>query len=326
MVFRRLWGVSGVLVALVFGAGCTKPTAVRSNYSELRNGASGATNRSESSDQGKSEPGKPEQPAKVRVAASFYPLVFLAERVGGDWVSVANITPPGVEPHDVELSPEQASQIEDAQLVITLGRGFQPSVEKAAERRPIGVLSVLDRLVIDGMPQAGLVDPHIWLDPVTMQMMAYDVAQGLTQIDPVHGDMYRANATKLSNDLATLDAELRGGLSKCKRTTLVTSHASFGWFVDRYGLTAQAIAGFAPDIEPTANQLAELADLVKSTGTTTIFTEEAVSPDIAETLARETGAATAVLSPLELKPKEGDFLSAMRTNLSVLQKGLECAG
>ncbi len=317
-------GLIAVLAVMAGAAGCTNPTSTASTNTVVIAGSGPGVQGSDRSGQDKSVRGAP-----IRVAASFYPLVFLAQQIGGELVSVDNITPPGVEPHDVELSPDQAARIEDAQLVITLGRGFQPSVEKAAARRPGGVLSILDRLQIDGVPvvdASGAGDPHVWLDPTNMQKIARDVAEALAQADPVHADAYREKATTLSKELETLDAELHRGLSNCKRTTVVTSHASFGHFARRYGLTARAVAGFAPDVEPTANQLADLADLVKRSGATTIFTEEAVSADIAKTLARETGVSTAVLSPLELKPAKGDYLSAMRTNLSVLQKGLECAG
>src|SRR6188472_3259990 len=68
---------------------------------------------------------------RTSVVASFYPLAFAAERIGGDRVSVTNLTPPGAEPHDFELTPQDVARVQKADLVLYLSHGFQPAVEKA---------------------------------------------------------------------------------------------------------------------------------------------------------------------------------------------------
>ena len=257
---------------------------------------------------------------RIDVVASFYPLAYAAEQVGGDLVNVTDLTPAGAEPHDLEITTDQVDAIEDADLVLVLGDDFQPAVEDIADRRDGATVVVLDELGLDTD------DPHIWLDPTQMQAIGGAIRDALVDVDASAADRYRAMAETFDADLATLDEELAAGLADCKRREIVTAHDAFGWLADRYDLVQQPIAGISPDAEPSADRVAELADLVESEGVTTIFTETLVSPRIAETLAREAGVTTAVLDPIEGLDDEGDdYFSLMRENLAQLQEGLDCA-
>jgi zinc transport system substrate-binding protein len=277
---------------------------------------------------------------RVEVVAAFYPLAWAAEQVGGDNVDVTNLTPAGAEPHDLELTPDQRDAIEDARLVVVLGKGFQPAVEDAASDRDSGTLRVLARLPIetkgkrvaeeDEEGEPGALDPHVWLDPVLMSEVVDDVTTALVKEDKKHAVEYRANAVELKTELAALDGEFSAGLANCERDLVVTAHEAFGYLAGRYGLTQEGVAGVAPDAEPSAARIAELADVVEREGVTTIFTEELVSPRIAETLAREAGGLqTAVLNPLEGLTDDqvddgADYLSEMRGNLDELEAALGC--
>lgn len=270
--------------------------------------------------------------AKPTVVASFYPLAFVADRLVGDVATIVNLTPPGVEPHDLEVSPEQAGVLEDAKLVLTMGQGLQPSVEDAARRRSSGVISLLDLLGVTNSVKDKRAeekfdlrsDPHVWLDPQLMQNAVAEIATALAQVFPDSIDDINIRSTELGAELSEIDAAYVSGLAQCKGRVIVTSHAAFGRLAQRYGLTQQAIVGVSPDAEPTADRLAVLADLVKAKNITTIFAEELVSPKIADALARETGMAVAVLSPIESAPKQGDYVTAMTKNLTVLRAGLNC--
>jgi zinc transport system substrate-binding protein len=255
---------------------------------------------------------------RIDVVASFYPLAWVSEHVGGDAVRVRDLTPPGAEPHDFELGPDDVDHIQDADLVVVLGKGFQPAVEKAADGRDGTTLVVADALELTGD------DPHVWLDPVQMGAVVAAVIEALVGVDPAHANGYRDRGAEVSEQLGLLDEDLAMGLAECARHDIVTAHEAFGWLADRYGLTQEAIAGISPEQEPDPKRLAELTDLVKAKGVTTIFTEELVSPKVAKTLARETGARTEVLSPLESKPGSGDYLSVMREDLAKLRKALDC--
>jgi zinc transport system substrate-binding protein len=272
---------------------------------------------------------------KVQVVAAFYPLAEAVRQVGGEGVSVRDLTPAGAEPHDLELTPGQVDDLVGADLVVAMGHDFQPAVEDVADRRDGATLFVLDALPIDAADKEvgegeGALDPHVWLDPQLMQQIVQDVEQQLSEVDPEHASTYAANAERYEAELQGLDRDFETGVQNCQRDEIVTAHAAFGWLAQRYGLEQHAIAGIAPDQEPSADRIAELSDLVERDGITTIFTETLVAPDIAETLAREAGGVkTTTLDPVEgLTDEEVDagatYVSVMRDNLATLRDALGC--
>jgi zinc transport system substrate-binding protein len=252
------------------------------------------------------------------VVAAFYPLAFAAEQLAARGTDVVDLTRAGEEPHDLELSPRDVAGLHDARLVVYVGHGFQPAVEDAVGSRSGASLDVLDRVPLHGAGDD--VDPHVWLDPRRFAEVTRAIAAAL-------GDPSRA--TPLVRRLDALDRELARGLRHCARRTIVTSHAAFGYLAARYGLRQVALVGLAPEAEPSPATVSKLADTVRATGATTVFTEPLVSPALADTVAREAGAVTATLDPLEsLTPSEEDagldYFGVMRKNLAALRKALAC--
>jgi zinc transport system substrate-binding protein len=255
------------------------------------------------------------------VVAAFYPLAYAAERIGGTRFAVDDLTPPGAEPHDLELSPQDVARIESANVVLYLSHGFQPAVSKAADQGSGTAVDVLRGLPLhsgEGQEEGLTADPHVWLDPILFGRIAERIGTSL------HG-----SPTPLVRDLRQLDREYRAGLRHCVRRDIVTSHAAFGYLAQRYGLRQVAITGLTPESEPTPRQLANVVRLVKRSHATTVFFERLVSPRLADTVAREVGARTAVLDPIEgLTPDEQkkgeDYFSLMRQNLSNLRRALAC--
>ncbi|MGH3384275.1 MAG: metal ABC transporter substrate-binding protein [Nocardioidaceae bacterium] len=260
------------------------------------------------------------------VVAAFYPFAYVAERVAGDTGTVANLTAPGVEPHDLELSPQQVASLSEADLVV-YEKTFQPAVDDAVEQNVDGatvevteVAPLEDTTATDG-------DPHVWLDPTKLVPVAEAVADELAKADPDNADSYRSQAEELVADLEALDQEFASTLAGCERQAFVTSHEAFGYLALRYDLEMISIAGISPDAEPSPARLAELRDVVQHEGITTVFTETLVDPAIAETLAAEADVETGVLDPVEGltdETKDEDYLSLMRSNLTVLAKANDC--
>lgn len=255
---------------------------------------------------------------RVSVAAAFYPLAYAAEQIGGDQVGVRNLTPPGSEPHDVELSARDVERIRSADVVLYLGSGFQPGFERAVEGANGKAIDLLEGLHLLASEEG--VDPHVWLDPLRYAEQARRIGDGLGR---------QESAAGLAERLRKLDAEFQRGLARCARREIVTSHAAFHYLADRYELEQIGLTGVSPEAEPTARDLEAIVDEVESTGATTIFFETLVSPRLAETVARETGAKTAVLNPLEGLSQEEvdqkeDYFSVMRENLGALRKALGC--
>lgn len=283
--------------------------------------------------------GSSSKDGKLTVMASFYPLQYLAEKIGGEHVSVSSLTPDGAEPHDLELSPKMVDSLSSADAVIYLA-GFQSAVDEAIEQQA-------PKTVIDVSPAAELIeagtdanhpsedeedtaheaqsgqteahdhdheghdheghdhhhdmstDPHFWLDPTRMAHAATLVGDKLAEADSAHADVYKANAKALAEELNTLSDTLVTKTSNCKVKTFVTAHTAFGYLADRTGLTQVGISGLDPESSPSPARLADIAQTAKEQGVTTIFTEALIDPKVAQTLADDLGITTAVLDPIE---------------------------
>jgi zinc transport system substrate-binding protein len=255
------------------------------------------------------------------VVAAFYPIAFAAEQIGGATVEVDNLTPAGAEPHDVELSPRDVVNVRGADFVFYLGRAFQPALERAVDGAKGRTIDLLEGIQLrSGVGEEEGLDPHVWLDPVLYGRMARTIGRTLRR---------PGQTNEFEQRLRALDSDYRRGLAQCERRTIVTSHAAFGYLGARYRLEQIPITGITPEAEPTPRQLQEVVRKVEATGATTIFFETLVSPDLARTVARETGAKTAVLDPIEGLTKDEaaageNYFSIMRKNLETLRQALAC--
>lgn len=261
------------------------------------------------------------------VLASFYPLQLVAQQVGGDRVEVTSLTPPGAEPHDLELSPAQVVRVGNADLVVYLSE-FQPAVDDAIAAAPpahaIDAASLTTLIPLAG--GSGDLDPHFWLDPSRLPAVAHAVADQLSALDPAGAATYAANATALSARFDALDAAYANGLATCADRAFVTSHAAFGYLAARYDLEQVAISGLDPEADPSPDRLAQISRLVKDRGVRTIFFETLVSPKVAQTLAADLGVDARVLDPLEgVSDPSQDYFSIAEANLSALKMALSCS-
>ncbi|MFC6086378.1 metal ABC transporter substrate-binding protein [Sphaerisporangium aureirubrum] len=271
---------------------------------------------------------------KPRILAAFYPLEWMSAKVAGPDATVTTLTQPGVEPHDLELDPRQIASVEQSDLVVYI-KGVQPAVDEAvgeqAEGKAFDAAAAITTLPPTGDEEEGhggekpSYDPHVWLDPARLAAAVTELGKRLGQADPAHAAGYTERAKAAAAELGTLDEELRAGLTTCESRTIVTGHSAFGYLADRYHLKQVGISGLDPEAEPSPARLAEVSRIARQEGVTTIFTEELVSPKVAEVLAKEVGAKTAVLNPIESRPRTGDYLSAARANLTVLRSALGCS-
>lgn len=290
----------------------------------------------------------------LRVVAGFYPLAYAAEQVGGDSVEVINLTPPGGEAHDLELSPQQVAEIGEADLILYIP-GFQPALDEAIEQvAPDRALNVTEALALlpaedhaheeeaahadegdhaheedghtDEHGHGDLEgDPHVWLNPLNMATIGDEIASRLTALDAA--GPFAAGAQALTASMNALNDEWTQGTAECRSRDLVVSHEAFGYLAQQYDFAQIGIAGLTPDAEPSPARLAEVADLVRERGITTIYYETLVDPAVAETLAAETGATTAILDPLEglLEGSTGTYVTVMQANLEQVRTGQGCS-
>ncbi|WP_121746927.1 zinc ABC transporter substrate-binding protein [Streptomyces sp. E2N166] len=286
---------------------------------------------------------------KFDVVASFYPMQYLAQEIGGEHVNVTTLTEPGQEPHDLELSAKQTAEMGEADAVLYL-KSLQPAVDEAITQS--GVKTKIDATTLTTLEDHGSVehdhaggehpedehagekhseeeehalDPHVWLDPVKYAEIAEGVAKAFVKADPDHAADYRKNAEALSKKLAGLNTAYKEGLANTDSKVFFTNHAAFGYLAERYGLTQEAINGLDPESEPSPARIKELQEEAKADGVTTVFYETLVSDKTAKTLAKDAGLKTDVLDPLEGitdKSKGDDYLAVMESNLKALEAAL----
>ncbi|WP_327306829.1 metal ABC transporter substrate-binding protein [Streptomyces sp. NBC_01298] len=282
---------------------------------------------------------------KLDVMASFYPMQFLAEQIGKDHVKVDTLTKPGVEPHDLEITPKQTAQLGEADVVLYL-KTLQPAVDKAVAQS--GVKNVVDAATLTKLEVHGTSghgdhehaaegdghdhshgeageDPHVWLDPVKYAEIAKGVGAALEKSDPDHAADYKKNTDDLVAKLGALDTEFKDGLKNTASKTFITTHSAFGYLAERYGLDQEGISGVDPESEPSPARMKELQTLAKQDNVSTVFFETLASDKTAKTLATDTGLKTDVLDPLEGitdKSQGADYFEVMRANLKNLQKAL----
>lgn len=298
---------------------------------------------------------------KLTVYTSLYPLAYAAQRIGGDFAEVKNLVPAGVEPHDFEPTAKDIVSIANANIFIYNGSGFEPWVEKAVEgidKSKVTVVNGTEGLNLlkseelehhDGETAAtadssatassdaqahehehehGEFDPHVWLDPSLFKDQAQKVKNAFVQADKAHSAEYEKNYQALAADLDALDKEFQAMAAKAPRKDFLTSHRAFGYLAHKYGLKQEAISGISPEDEPSPGELKKLVDHVKADQIHYVLFETLASPKVAEVIARETGAKTATLNPLEGltedEQKTGkNYLTIMRENLETLRMVLQ---
>lgn len=275
---------------------------------------------------------------KVKVAASFYPLEFLTTTIGGEHVDVQSLTKPGVEPHDLELSPQQTGELGEADLAVYL-KGLQPGVDQAIEQSEVKNVAEATSFTtlekhgssVKGESHEGAHaeeekgheghdegahaeeekgheghnhdatggDPHLWLDPLRYAEVAEGIGKKLAKADPKHKATYEKNTADLVDRLKALDKEFEEGLKDRKTDTFVTTHSAFGYLAERYGLHEEAVNGIDPEAGPSAARLKELHKITEEDEVGTVFFENNASDRTARTLADDLKLKTGVLSPLE---------------------------
>ncbi len=272
----------------------------------------------------------------ISVTASYYPLYDFARNIGGDKVTVTNITPAGAEPHDYEPTPQQLVGALKSDVFIYNGGTMEPWVNKFLTDYPHTAVKASNGIMLNsgqaedgGAAPAGSSDPHFWLDPVLAERIVDSIKDGLKRADPANAAYYEQRATAYKAKLAALDRDYASGLANCQTRTIVTAHQAFSYIGKRYNLNIVAIAGLTPDEEPSAERMADLANKVRENNIKYIFFETLTSPKLAQTIANETGAQTAVFDPIEglsdADQKQGkDYLSVQRENLANLRTALAC--
>jgi len=316
--------VSIVLLFGLFNACAFSPMS----HGNINTDNSGAYNVSASGESG-----------SLVVYTSFFTMKDFASKIGGDKIKLYNIIPMGADPHDWEQTPSMISSLEYADVFIFNGAGIEHWVDKV-----LGTIRNQSLIVVEATAGIDLLegscenhdarvfhmhdsDPHVWLNPMNAKHQMQIIRDAFVQADPNNTDYYNRNFEYYAAELDKLDAEFRDALSGLQNKTIIVSHEAFGYLCDAYGLNQIGIAGLEPNTEPSPARMAQIIELVNLYEINVIFFEELASSRIVDTIARETGARTAVLSSIEgltdAQVAAGDdYFSVMRQNLQVLKEAL----
>jgi zinc transport system substrate-binding protein len=272
----------------------------------------------------------PPPSAKPVVVASFYPLYEFSRQVAGDRATVVSLVPPGVEPHDWEPSPQEMVDVQKARLFVYNGAGFEPWVDTLVKHLTGNTIVIDATKNLDLLKEGGTLDPHAWLDPVLARAQVDAIHRGLSDVDPANAAAYAENAQAFKARLTALDQAFKTGLSNCESRDVLTPHAAFAYLARRYGLSLIAVTGLTPEAEPSPPELAALVRQARRQNIRYVFTEPLTSSRLAEAIAREIGARTLVLNPIEGVTKEEaaagkDYIALMQSNLASLRTGLQCS-
>ena len=271
---------------------------------------------------------------KPQVVTSFYPLYFFAQQVGGDRVDVSNITPAGAEPYDYEPTARDIAKIESSDLLVINGGGIEAWADNIKENIDLKKTTIViagENLMTQQVGEEGekITDPHVWLSPVLVLQMVDKIEAEFIKKDSKNTSYYKSNAKILKEKLASLDSDYKQGLSNCIEKNIITSHNAFGYLATTYNLNQVPISGLSSNAEPSPKQLADVAKFAKENNVKYIFFESLASPKLSQTIAKEVGAKTLVLNPIEGLTDEEisfgkDYFSEMKNNLANLKIALQC--
>lgn len=294
----------------------------------------------------KTNSGSSAENAKIKVFTSFYPMYDFAGKIGGDKINLTNLVPAGTEPHDWEPTPKDIAAVEKADVLIYNGAGMEiwmDKVLKSVKNKNLIVVEAAKNIKLlenteeheeDGKEENEsdhedlLYDPHVWLNPMNAKKQMESIKEALIKVDPENKDFYQKNFEDNAAEFDKLNKEFADAVAGFARKDIIVSHEAFGYLCDAFGLQQVGIEGLSAESEPTPARMAEIARFARENNVKVIFFEELVSPKIAETIAKEVGAQTLMLNPLEGLSEEDvkagkDYFTIMRDNLETLKKALK---
>jgi ABC-type Zn uptake system ZnuABC Zn-binding protein ZnuA len=273
----------------------------------------------------------PETAPVVLASATF--LADIAQNIAGDRVKVESFLPIGADPHSYQPTPQDVTKIAQSKLLIINGAEYEHFLESLLENAG-GEREVIEASAgisprADADNEYG-VDPHLWLDPNHVIIYVENIREGLTHFDPDGAAIYQSNAEAYVAQLIELDAWINEQISQIspERRLLVTNHEALGYFADRYGFTiiGAVLPGVSSDASPSAEQMAGLIDLIKSSGTPAIFSDEVENPALAQQIADETG--VKIVNDLHLESltdgsPAGTYIDMIRHNVTEIVEALK---
>lgn len=282
-----------------------------------------------------------EADGRIQVVATFYPLAYMAQAIGGDYVSVKTLIPYNTEVHSWQPSVSDMLSVANAEIVIFNGAGLEPWLEEKVfpsinmtGKILVNTTEGLELLPLHGEEEsedhghAGEFDPHTWISPYMAVRQAEKIFGALVQADPEHEEYYQQRWSTLKSELLGLDLEYQRELANNTRQEIIVSHGAFGYLASRYGFEQHSVIGISADRQPSLQEMASLVQLMMSHNISVLYVDPAYTDSYIVTLknelARQTGMDVKVMKLyLALGPIDGkDYLGQLRANLESLKAGL----
>ncbi len=268
---------------------------------------------------------------KTVVAVSILPQAGFVEAIGGDKVEVVVMVPPGASPHTYEVTPDQMTQLSNADIYAKVGSPVE--FELVWMDKLIAVNE--DMLVVDCSQGVQLMemgeeeeaeandnsedeglDPHIWLSVKNAKIMVQNICDGLVEVDTANKFYYEENCADYLGELTELDNELAADLSGVTNRSFIVFHPAFGYFARDYDLTQIGVEQEGK--EPDADYIVRLIREAKEQDIHVVFVSPQYSAKSAESIAKEIEGQVVIINPLAK-----DFISNMRAIESAIKQAMQ---
>ncbi|MFQ6102551.1 MAG: metal ABC transporter solute-binding protein, Zn/Mn family [Anaerolineae bacterium] len=270
---------------------------------------------------------------RLQVVATTTIVGDVVHAVGGDVIALTVLLPLGTDPHSYEPTPQDVAAVADADVVFVNGAGLEVFLDSLLENAggDAQVVSVSEGITFRHLGgEHGNPDPHVWFDPHNVAVWVANVEQTLSASDPANAEVYAANGSEYKTALQELDAWIRDQVAQIPEANrkLVTDHAAFGYFADRYGFeqVGAVFPGFSTLAEPSAQERAELEEAIRAFDVQAIFVGTTVNPGLAQQVAEDTGARVVFLYTGSLSEPGGpadSYLALMRYDVSAIVDALK---
>ncbi|WP_423799372.1 metal ABC transporter solute-binding protein, Zn/Mn family [Neobacillus sp. SAB-20_R2A] len=281
----------------------------------------------------------PKKKNLLTIYTTVFPLQYFTERIGGKYVKVATIYPPGADEHTFEPSQKDMMNLADSDLFFYIGLGLEGFVEKAKgtlKDENVTLVPAAEGLKLpkdhhsseeeDHEDHAG-VNPHVWLDPVYSKEMAAVIRDQLAKKLPQRKAYFDENYQKLADELDELDTNFANTLSQAKHKKIIVTHAAFSYWETRYGIEQISISGLSTTNEPSQKELEKIISMADHEGLHYMLFEQNVKSKLGKVVQKEIGARAlpihnlAILTKDDIKNKE-TYFSLMDKNLKTLETAL----
>ena len=266
----------------------------------------------------------------ITIITSFYPIYLETINITKDieGVRVINMTQSQTGClHDYALTTENLKTLSDGDVFVINGAGMESFLDKVVDQLPS--LKIVDASKNIGLlkDEDGEENAHVWVSVTNAMTQVENIASQLSSIDPDRAEAYTTNAKTYNEKLQALKDEMHSSIDNLPRRDIITFHEAFPYFAQEFSLNIAAVIEREPGTEPSARELEDTIEIIKSSGINALFAEPQYSSKVADTIANETGSKVYYLDPIvtgDANPNGyDDYINKMRKNMLVLEEALK---